>query len=164
METIFVFLVSKIIDGNSFVKFKFPSVRIVTKTKLLFIPNGIVKIQLKKGKTMKRYFILMVLVGLFGVCSISAQTKTDDDINVAYQNAKKGIYWALENIPGKKASLDNDLISEDKLYASVKINREVNGVKVVSKGFYLTNHVEITIYKSYDTLKSEGYNVPTGEW
>jgi len=122
------------------------------------------KIHLKKRKTMKRYFILAVLIGLFGVCSLSAQTKTEDDMNLAYQNAKKGIYWALENIPGKKASLDNDLIGEDKLYASVKINREVNGVKVVSKGFYLTNHVEITIYKSYDTLKSEGYNVPTGEW
>ena len=113
---------------------------------------------------MKKYLILSFLIGVFGVCSLSAQTKTEDDMNLAYQNAKKGIYWALENIPGKKASLDNDLIGEDKLYASVKINREVNGVKVVSKGFYLTNHVEITIYKSYDTLKSEGYNVPTGEW
>ena len=113
---------------------------------------------------MKKYLILSVLVGLFGVCSLSAQTKTEDDMNVAYQNAKKGIYWALENIPAKKVSLDNDLIAEDKLYASVKINREINGVKVVSKGYYLTNHVEITIYKSYDILKSEGYNVPTGEW
>jgi len=113
---------------------------------------------------MKRYFVLTVLVGLFGVCSMSAQTKTEDDMNVAYQNAKKGIYWALENIPAKKASIDNDLIADDKLYASVKINREVNGVKVVSKGYHLTNHVEITIYKSYDILKSEGYNVPTGEW
>lgn len=123
-----------------------------------------VKIHLKKRKTMKSYLILSLLIGVFGVCSLLAQTKTEDDMNLAYQNAKKGIYWALENIPGKKASLDNDLISEDKLYASVKINREVNGVKVVSKGFYLTNHVEITIYKSYDILKSEGYNVPTGEW
>lgn len=123
-----------------------------------------VKIHLKKRKTMKSYLILSFLIGVFGVCSLLAQTKTEDDMNLAYQNAKKGIYWALENIPGKKASLDNDLISEDKLYASVKINREVNGVKVVSKGFYLTNHVEITIYKSYDILKSEGYNVPTGEW
>jgi hypothetical protein len=134
------------------------------KIKLLFIPKGMVKIHLKKRKTMKKYLILSFLIGVFGVCSLSAQTKIEDDMNLAYQNAKKGIYWALENIPGKKASLDNDLISEDKLYASVKINREVNGVKVVSKGFYLTNHVEITIYKSYDILKSEGYNVPTGEW
>jgi len=123
-----------------------------------------VKIHLKKGKTMKRYFILTVLVGLFGVCSLSAQTKTEDDMNVAYQNAKKGIYWALENIPGKKASLDNDLIGEDKLYASVKISKEVSGVKVSSIGYNQTNMVEITIYKSYESLKSEGYNVPSSGW
>jgi hypothetical protein len=113
---------------------------------------------------MKRYFILTVIIGLFGVCNLSAQTKTEDDMNVAYQNAKKGIYWALENIPGKKASLDNDLIAEDKLYASVKISKEVNGVKVSSKGYYQTNEVDITIYKSYESLKAEGYNVPSSGW
>ena len=113
---------------------------------------------------MKRYFVLAVLAGLFGVCSISDQKKTEDDINVAYQNAKKGIYWALENIPGKKASLDNDLIAEDKLYASVKISKEVQGVKVSSKGYNNTNEVEITIYKSYESLKAEGYNVPNTGW
>lgn len=111
---------------------------------------------------MKKLIFLSLLL-IIGVVSSFAQSKTEDDINLAYQNAKKGIYWALENIPAKKASLDNDLIAEDKLYASVKINREINGVKVVSKGYYLTNHVEITIYKSYDILKSEGYNVPPGE-
>ncbi|HEY6625531.1 MAG TPA: hypothetical protein VIZ21_01105 [Ignavibacteriaceae bacterium] len=113
---------------------------------------------------MMRYFILTVLIGLFGVCSLSAQTKTEDDMNVAYQNAKKGIYWALENIPGKKASLDNDLIGEDKLYASVKISKEVSGVKVSSIGYNQTNMVEITIYKSYESLKAEGYNVPSSGW
>jgi hypothetical protein len=122
------------------------------------------KIHIKKGKTMMRYFILTVLIGLFGVCSLSAQTKTEDDMNVAYQNAKKGIYWALENIPGKKASLDNDLIGEDKLYASVKISKEVSGVKVSSIGYNQTNMVEITIYKSYESLKAEGYNVPSSGW
>ena len=93
-----------------------------------------------------------------------AQTKTDGDIDLAYQNAKKGIYWALSNIPGKKATLDNELIAEDKLYATVKLSKEVNGVKVSSKGYYQTNQVEITIYKSYESLKSEGYNVPSAEW
>ena len=112
---------------------------------------------------MKKLIVFSLLIIIFGIVSSFAQSKTEDDINLAYQNAKKGIYWALENIPAKKASLDNDLIAEDKLYASVKINREINGVKVVSKGYYLTNHVEITIYKSYDILKSEGYNVPPGE-
>jgi len=111
---------------------------------------------------MKAVLILSLL--LFLPISLLAQTKTDQDIDVAYQNAKKGIYWALSNIPGKKASLDNDLIAEDKLYASVKISKEVQGVKVISTGYYQTNEVAITIYKSYDSLKAEGYNVPSGGW
>lgn len=111
---------------------------------------------------MKGVLILSLL--LFLPTSLLAQAKTDQDIDLAYQNAKKGIYWALSNIPGKKATMDNDLIGEDKLYASVKLSKEVNGVKVSSKGYYQTNEVEITIYKSYESLKSEGYNVPSPEW
>ena len=109
---------------------------------------------------------LLSLTTIIIITSINlfSQEKTEQDIDMAYQNAKKGIYWALSNIPGKKAKLENDLISEDKLYSSVKIFKEVNGVKVVSRGFYLTNDVEITIYKSYDNLKFEGYNVPSAGW
>ncbi|MGB5289207.1 MAG: hypothetical protein WBN42_12035 [Ignavibacteriaceae bacterium] len=111
---------------------------------------------------MKALFILAIILAVqFG---LYAQSKTDSDIDLAYQNAKKGIYWALSNIPGKKASLDNDLIGEDRLYASVKISKEVNGVKVSSKGYYQTNEVDITIYKSYESLESEGYNVPSSGW
>jgi len=106
----------------------------------------------------------IIIIFLLVQFSSLAQTKTDGDIDLAYQNAKKGIYWALENIPGKKASLDNDLIGEDKLYASVKISKEISGVKVSSIGYNQTNMVEITIYKSYESLKSEGYNVPSAEW
>ena len=106
----------------------------------------------------------IIIIFLLVQFSSLAQTKTDGDIDLAYQNAKKGIYWALSNIPGKKATLDNELIAEDKLYATVKLSKEVNGVKVSSKGYYQTNQVEITIYKSYESLKSEGYNVPSAEW
>ncbi len=111
---------------------------------------------------MKIVFVLALF--LFLPISLLAQAKTDQDIDLAYQNAKKGIYWALSNIPGKKTTLDNDLIAEDKLYASVKINKEVQGVKVVSTGYSQTNEVAITIYKSYESLKAEGYNVPSPEW
>ena len=69
-----------------------------------------------------------------------------------------------QTFPVRKQLLDNDLIGEDKLYASVKISKEVNGVKVSSKGYYQTNEVEITIYKSYESLKAEGYNVPSSGW
>ena len=111
---------------------------------------------------MKQLYILALIFALqFG---LNGQAKTENDIDVAYQNAKKGVYWGLSNIPGKKSSLDNDLIGEDKLYASVKVEKEVNGVKVSSKGFYNTNEVEITIYRSYESLKAEGYNVPSSGW
>ena len=108
------------------------------------------------------YFLSLLLI--IPSLNLFAQAKTEQDIDLAYQNAKKGIYWALSNIPGKKSSLGNDLIGEDKLYASVKIEKEINGVKVNSKGYYNTNEVEITIYKSYESLKAEGYNVPNPEW
>ena len=111
---------------------------------------------------MKSAFILSLF--LFLPVNLLAQAKTEQDIDVAYQNAKKGIYWALSNIPGKKATMDNDLIAEDKLYASVKLSKEVNGVKVSSIGYYQTNQVEIIIYKSYESLKAEGYNVPSSGW
>jgi hypothetical protein len=111
---------------------------------------------------MKALPILGIILAIqFG---LNAQSKTDSDIDLAYQNAKKGVYWALSNIPGKKSTMDNDLIAEDKLYASVKLSKEVQGVKVSSKGYYQTNEVEITIYKSYESLKAEGYNVPSSGW
>jgi hypothetical protein len=107
---------------------------------------------------------LILSLFLFLPVSLLSQAKTEQDIDVAYQNAKKGIYWALSNIPGKKATMDNDLIAEDKLYASVKLSKEVQGVKVSSKGYYQTNEVEITVYRSYESLKAEGYNVPSSGW
>jgi hypothetical protein len=111
---------------------------------------------------MKALPILGIILAIqFG---LNAQSKTDSDIDLAYQNAKKGVYWALSNIPGKKSTMDNDLIAEDKLYASVKLSKEVQGVKVSSKGYYQTNEVEITIYKSYESFKAEGYNVPSSGW
>ena len=93
-----------------------------------------------------------------------SQASTEQDMESAFQNAKKGIYWALSNIPVKKSTIDNDLIADDKLAASVKLSKEINGVKVTSKGYYNTNEVEITIYKSFESLKAEGYNVPSSGW
>jgi hypothetical protein len=108
---------------------------------------------------MKKVYLLSFIV-IFFAYNLSAQEKLERDIDIAFQNAKKGIYWALSNIPIKKSRIENDLIAEDRLYASVRLDKEVNGVKVVSKGFYQTNEVEITIYKSYDSLRTEGYDIP----
>ena len=103
---------------------------------------------------MKAVFFLSILI--FSSL-IFAQQKTENDIDLAYQNAKKGVYWALANIPEKKQTLDNDLIADDKLYASVKLSKEFNGVKIESTGYYLSNEVSIVIYKSNDSLEKEGY-------
>lgn len=100
---------------------------------------------------------LLIISFIYSSTLLLAQNKTDQDIDLAYQNAKKGIYWALSNIPGKKAKLDHDLIDQDNLYSNIKLSKEINGVKVVSTGFNNSNTVEITIYKSYDSLKKEGY-------
>ena len=103
---------------------------------------------------MKTVFFLAILI--FSSL-IFAQQKTENDIDLAYQNAKKGIYWALSNIPERKSKLDNDLIADDRLYASVTLYKEVQGVKIESTGFYNTQEVKLTIYRSNDSLMAEGY-------
>jgi hypothetical protein len=110
---------------------------------------------------MKTLFVL-ALTALLSTTGFS-QEKMESDIDYAYQNAKKGIYWALSNIPQKKSKLESDLIADDKLYAHVRLNKEVNGVKIVSTGHYQTNKVTISIYRSNDTLKEHGYLEQTDE-
>ena len=104
---------------------------------------------------MKKSFIIYLAAALVSISY--AQTKIETDIDPAYQNAKKGIYWALANIPEKKTKLENDLIVNDKLYASIKLDKEVNGIKITSIGFNNSNEVTIKIFKSYDSLVKEGY-------
>ncbi len=104
---------------------------------------------------MKIYFIAFFLFLPFTL--INSQSKIETEVDLAYQNAKKGIYWALSNIPEKKSKLENDLILEDKLCASVKLDKEINGIKIVSVGFNNSNEVTIKIFKSYDSLVKDGY-------
>ena len=101
--------------------------------------------------------ILILVSSLFFICMSNAQTEIDDDISPAFLNAKKGIYWTLSNIPGKKYKIENDLIANDKLYSSVKLQKEIGGVKIESTGFGESISVTITVYRSYDNLKKDGY-------
>jgi hypothetical protein len=103
-----------------------------------------------------KILIVITLAALLSTTGFS-QEKIESDIDYAYQNAKKGVYWALSNIPEKKSKLDSDLIADDRLYAHVKLDKEVNGVKIVSTGHYQTNKVTISIYRSNDSLKENGY-------
>ena len=109
-----------------------------------------------------KVLLTIALVFFFSLVSFS-QEKLESDIDYAYQNAKKGIYWALANIPEKKTKLDNELIADDKLYAEVKLIKEFNGIKVESTGYYHSNEVRIKIYKSFDSLEKDGYLKKEGE-
>jgi hypothetical protein len=104
---------------------------------------------------MKTLFVL-ALTALLSTAGFS-QEKMESDIDYAYQNAMKGIYWALSNIPQKRVKVESDLIADDRLYAHVKLTKEVNGVKIVTTGYYQTNEVSISIYRSNDSLKENGY-------
>lgn len=97
---------------------------------------------------------------LFMPAYLFAQRTTEVHLDSAFQNAKKGIYWALSNIPEKKSSLSNDLIADDKLIASVKLEKEIYGVRIESAGVYETTEVKVTLFKSADRLLQEGYLKP----
>jgi hypothetical protein len=99
---------------------------------------------------------LSVFIFLFSNLSI-AQAKIEEDITTTLQNAKKGVYWALSNIPVKKAKVEKSIINEDKLVAKVKVFRELFGIKIESTGYYLTNEVTITLYRSSESLLKDGY-------
>ena len=109
---------------------------------------------LREG-AMKALYTIVFIFLLASVCL--SQEKIENDIDYAYQNAKKGVYWVLANIPEKKSKLESELIADDKLYALVKLYKEVNGIKIESMGYYNSNEVSITIYRSNDSLEEYGY-------
>ena len=53
---------------------------------------------------MKVVFIISILI-LFSKFGFS-QAQVEMDMDNAVQNAKKGVYWALSNIPVKKAKIE----------------------------------------------------------
>lgn len=86
-----------------------------------------------------------------------SQTQIENDIETGLVNAKKGIYWALSNLSGKKTKIEKSIIGDDKLVAKVKIAKEINGVKIESTGYYQTNEVTIVLYISRESLLKDGY-------
>jgi hypothetical protein len=102
-------------------------------------------------------FYQFILSFLFLTSIIFSQSKIEDDIEYALVNAKKGIYWALSNIPVKKAKIEKSIVNEDKLLAKVKVAKELNGVRVESTGYNQTNEVTIVLYRSRDSLIKDGY-------
>ncbi len=102
---------------------------------------------------------------LFIPLVLTAQNPVGDDIDMAYKNAMKGIYYATANIPDKKNSISKELIDADKMIAKIKLSKEIGGVSVESTGYYKTYEVKISIQRDYESLKKEGLidYIPRGE-
>ncbi len=98
--------------------------------------------------------ILLLLI-LFSVSSFAQSF--NEEMDTAYKNAVKGIYYAFENIPENKSKINSKLIDNNQLLADVKLDKEVEGVVAESTGFYKTYSVTIKVYKSFSTLKEEGF-------
>jgi hypothetical protein len=106
--------------------------------------------------------VLLIIIFLLPL-TIHAQKQMETTLDLAYQNAKKGVYWALANIPENKSRIQSDLIAEERLYASVKLEKEFNGVKIVSTGFCNSTQISITLYRSTDGMIRDGYIKLPGE-
>ena len=104
----------------------------------------------------KKTGLLIALTIIIALASFHFYMK-EDDVETAYQNAKKGVYWGLANIKTKKSKLDNKLVSNDKLTADIKVEKVINGVRITSTGYSETTDVTIATYRSFETLVKEGY-------
>ena len=63
----------------------------------------------------------------------------------------------MENIPENKSRISHDIISGEELISNVKLEIEINGVKITSTGYENTTQVSIITYKSIASLEKEGY-------
>jgi hypothetical protein len=88
---------------------------------------------------------------------MSFNQQMEDELLLAYQHAKKGVYWGLSNLKGKKTKFENKLISQDKLIATIKISKEINGAIIESTGHNESSEVTIIVHRSYDSLVKEGF-------
>ncbi len=94
---------------------------------------------------------------MFSVGAYSQSAPKLGDVDSAYVNAKKGIVWGLSNIKVKKMRMENRLIADNQLIAQVKIEKEINGIKIISTGIAGTTEVSITAYRTFSSLVTEGF-------
>lgn len=99
----------------------------------------------------------LILLALFLSPAVQQQNNNEKEIDIAFQNAKKGIYYALSNIPENKSRMSRELVDNNKLFAKLKLSKQVNGIKIESTGYDSSTEVTIKIYKSFESLIKEGY-------
>jgi predicted RND superfamily exporter protein len=94
---------------------------------------------------------------LFTLSLFAQSTPKFADCDSAYVNAQKGTLWCLANIKAKRSRAENRLIVNTTVIAQVKLTKEVNGICIVSTGFFGSTEVSTTLYRSFQQLVSEGY-------
>lgn len=95
---------------------------------------------------MKRLILILVLPLL---SFIPGQVQDDnEDIQIAFTNAMKGVYWAQENISPKRETTFKEIIVNNKKICTVKVYKQVGGLKIISEGYEGSTKVEITTYRS----------------
>lgn len=97
------------------------------------------------------------LFALLPYILIFSQESLEQDLDSAFINMKKGIYFALSNIDPAKSSISRELISENKLISQVKLSKEIDGVKIESTGYFNSAEMTVKLYRSQDFLLREGY-------
>ncbi|MGE5497225.1 MAG: hypothetical protein ACM3Q2_04105 [Syntrophothermus sp.] len=107
-----------------------------------------------------RSLLLLIVNMIIFQGAAYAQMPADSILENAYLNAKKGYWWALENIPKKKQQTGHDLISDNRLISSVKLSKEINGIRVESEGYSETCEVRLLIFRSTDSLLKDGFIKP----
>lgn len=75
---------------------------------------SIIEKNIYEGAMKQSFLFIFAFLQIFSSI-IFSQSKVDTDIEAALVNARKGVFWALMNIPVKKAKVEKSLINEDSL-------------------------------------------------
>lgn len=102
---------------------------------------------------MKKTLVLLVLF----LSPAIRQNNNGNDIDIAFQNARKGIYYALSYIPENKSRMSRELVDNNKLLAKLKLSKEIDGIKIESTGYDSSTEVTIKVYRSFESLIKDGY-------
>ena len=102
----------------------------------------------------------MKLIALFAFLFLSLLPLNDameEELLIAFNYAKKGVYYGLSNLNGLKTKLEDKLVENNKLQSMVKVPKEINGVRIESTGYYESTTLTVILYRSYDGLIKDGY-------
>jgi hypothetical protein len=107
----------------------------------------------KKGGLNMKSLLIIFAFPIF----LFAQHDFIEKLDTAYMYAKKGVFWALENINFKKEKLENQLVSGDVMVARVKIKKMIDGFQIESTGYFDTYSAKVSLFRGSAYLIENGY-------